>query len=97
MLGACGLLRGERPAQLTLETAEQIDGLVNIAVDQDERDAIAKEVEAARATAATALTPQVSHIKRRLKALQEKRRAAPGASGWRNSYLTGFIDTPGGV
>eukprot|EP00973_Karenia_brevis_P062794 8731364-Karenia_brevis.AAC.1 len=47
--------------------------------------------------ASAAVVPKMRDVRRRLWALRDRRKAAPGPSGWRNSYLVYFAEVEGGV
>eukprot|EP00974_Lingulodinium_polyedra_P027504 2658926-Lingulodinium_polyedra.AAC.1 len=56
--------------------------------DDAERSVIQHELQLRRGVAQTArITP--IHVRRRLKAVEAKRKAGPGPGGWRDSYIAG--------
>eukprot|EP00974_Lingulodinium_polyedra_P127403 11202059-Lingulodinium_polyedra.AAC.1 len=63
--------------------AAGVERLVCAEADAAERQAVQAEFQQRRAAQPTArLVP--SHVKRRLKAVEAKRKAGPGPSGWRD-------------
>ena len=89
-------LMGETMADLTEQTARQIDELVAIPIPAGEAERLQAELTLGRNLAPVAVVPTIRTITRRLKAIHLRRLAAPGPSGWRNSHVEGFIDSPGG-
>ena len=67
--------------------------------DEEELRAIGEQIALAttKALREAVVVPRANHIKRLIKAVAERRKVAPGLSGWRNSYLAHFADQKGGV
>ena len=82
---ALSLLRGEIMAAPTEATVQEIDRLMCAQVPAGELDAACERARIARTCTPVAVTTK--HTKRRARALNERRHAGPGASGWRNSYI----------
>jgi hypothetical protein len=86
---------GDTHAPQTYDTAAEVERLMCASVDEDERQAIREELRACRATPdSTSIAAR--HVKRRLRVVTAKRKAGPGPSGWRNSYIAGMGETKGG-
>ena len=94
MRGALSMLRGQEMAPATEATALEVETLMCLPVTQEERAATEAEARACRELQAMPITTK--DVKRRARALHLRRRAGPGASGWRNSYICGLANIQGG-
>ena len=93
---AIGILMGETHAPQTNATADEVQRLMCAVTDDREREAIRAEIGHCESIEECArVAPR--HIKRRLKVVAMKRKAGPGPSGWRNSYIAGVGETKGGI
>ena len=80
-------LLGSKVIQATEAIAEQVDGLAAVPPPEVELELIDAEVRLGLDLRATAIKPKEGHIRRASWAVGERRKAAPGPSGWRNSYI----------
>ena len=92
--GALSLLRGQSMAPPTPATADEVERLMCMPVTPDEREQTIAEAEACCKLPAVSVATR--DVKRRARALQARRRAGPGPSGWRNSYVCALAATQGG-
>ena len=69
----------------------------SVEVPDSEVSDLEAEIARCRGMSTAAVIPKARNVKRRLRVLHERRQAAPGSSGWRNSYLAGFSEQQGGV
>ncbi|MFM7977820.1 MAG: hypothetical protein ACKPKO_00760, partial [Candidatus Fonsibacter sp.] len=93
---AVGILQGEEHAPQTYETAAELERLMRVDLDDDERRVVQEELRACRSMP-DFLSVSARHVKRRLRVVTAKRKAGPGPSGWRNSCIGGMGETKGGI
>jgi hypothetical protein len=93
---AVGILMGDVHAPQTYETAAEVERLMCAPVHDDERQAVQDELRACRALP-DSTSVAARHVKRRLRVVAAKRKAGPGPSGWRNSYIAGMGEARGGI
>ena len=92
--GALSLLRGQEMAPPTESTAREVERLMCMDVTPAERAATLAEASECRKQEPVIVATK--DVKRRVRALQERRRAGPGPSGWRNSYICSLAAVQGG-
>ncbi|MFM7978506.1 MAG: hypothetical protein ACKPKO_04255, partial [Candidatus Fonsibacter sp.] len=78
------------------EAAAEVEWLMRVGVYDDEGRVVQEELHACRSMPdSTSIAAR--HVKRRLRVVAAKRKAGPGPSGRRNSYIAGMGKTNGGI
>ena len=93
MRGALSLLRGEEIAPPLPETHEEVERLMCLEPPPGEELAFADEQ--ALAAQMQPVTIRMKEVKSRLQALNERRKAGPWPSGWRNAHICILIGVCG--
>eukprot|EP00974_Lingulodinium_polyedra_P126403 11198147-Lingulodinium_polyedra.AAC.1 len=74
----------------------EVERLMCAAIDEEERRAVQHKLQQRRVVRQSARIPP-ARVQRRLKAVEAERKAGPGPSCWRNSYIAGMGEPRGGV
>ena len=84
---ALGTLLGDSAPQQTEDVAQQVDELAAVRAPAEEYEMVEAEVRMGLELWKKAAIPKEKDVKRTLWAINDRRKAAPGPSGWRNSCI----------
>ena len=92
-MAATGILRGESMAPQT-SSAREVDALMYVRAPATKNQALDHElVKSCRIVSESATEPEIHRVKCRFAALPIRGKAAPGPTGWCNTYLVSLSGT----